>query len=124
MTRFPRPAKKITRAGYGARQAFIAAVVIAAVLALGALATDQYLVAAKDQAVGTFEAATGDDIYTGSIVYMPDTNKVCHQWLFDNRTGQFTDKGAVNCEDAEGLDGPQRWSSARIRVISTGFRGR
>ena len=73
---------------------------------------------------GTYEAAKGDDIYTGSILYMPDTSNVCHQWLFDNQNGQFTDKGSVDCQEAadQSLDGPKNWSAARIRVISTGFR--
>jgi len=124
MTRFPRPTKNHPRAGNGAAQTIVAVIALAAVLALGALATNQYLVAAKRQAAGTFEASNDDDIYTGSILYMPDTSNVCHQWLFDNQNGQFTDKGDVNCEHAayHGPDGPKRWSAARIRVISTGFR--
>ncbi len=124
MTRFPRPVKKHPSPGNGASQALIVVVAIAAVLGLGALATDQYIAAAKRQAAGTYEAAKGDDIYTGSILYMPDTSNVCHQWLFDNQNGQFTDQGSVNCEEAadHGLDGPKSWSAARIRVISTGFR--
>jgi hypothetical protein len=57
---------------------------------------------------------------------MPDTSNVCHQWLFDNHSGQFTDNGNVDCLRAAyrgALDGPKQWSAARVRVISTGFRG-
>ena len=123
MTRFPRPAKQRRSAGNGARQVLIVVVAIAAVIGLGALATGQYLVATKRRAAGTYEAAKGDDIYTGSILYMPDTSDVCHQWLFDNQNGQFTDKGSVDCAAAADRDdGPKSWSAARIRVISTGFR--
>jgi hypothetical protein len=124
MTRFPRPAKQHPSTGHGARQTFVVVVAIAAVLGLGAFATDQFIGTAKRQAGGTYQAAKGDDIYTGSILYMPDTSNVCHQWLFDNQTGQFTDKGSVDCQEAadQSLDGPKNWSTARIRVISTGFR--
>jgi hypothetical protein len=124
MTRFPRPETRPARAGNGAQQAIIAVVAIAAVLGFGVLATDQYLVAAKRQVAGTYMAAKGDDIYTGSILYMPDTSNVCHQWLFNNQNGQFIDKGNVNCEEAanQAFDGPKAWSAARIGVISAGFR--
>jgi hypothetical protein len=124
MTRFPRRGARRARAGGGAQQAAIAAVAIAAVLGLGALTTGQYLVAAKRQAARTYTPAKGDDIYTGAVLYMPDTGDVCHQWLFNNQNGQFTDKGNINCEEAaeQGLDGPKAWSAARIGVISAGFR--
>jgi len=124
MGSIPRSAKTRRRAGNGSRQVFIVVVALLAMLALGALATDRYAVTAKRQTGAAVDAPDNDDIYTGSILYMPDTSNVCHQWLFDNRNGQFTDNGNVGCEQAEyqGLDGPKRWSAARIRVISTGFR--
>lgn len=123
-TRFRRPAKSRRRAGNGARQVGAVVIAIAAVLALGALATDRYVVAANRHVTGKAEAANDEDVYTGSILYMPDTSNVCHQWLFDNQNGQFTDNGIVDCERAayQGLDGPKQWSAARIKVISTGFR--
>lgn len=70
-------------------------------------------------------AASNDEIYTGSILYMPFEGRVCHQLLFDNRNGNFTDNGTVDCLSAayEGEDGvPRQWSSARARVISMAFR--
>jgi len=70
-------------------------------------------------------AANDEEIYTGSILYMPDEGKICHQLLFDNHTGRFTDNGNVDCENAayRGAGGlPKQWSAARVRVISTGFR--
>ncbi len=123
-TRFARPIKSRRRAGNGSRQILVVVIVIGAMLALGALATDQYVTAAKHPTGAAVEASNNDDIYTGSILYMPDTSNVCHQWLFNNQNGRFTDSGNVNCEQAayQGLDGPKRWSAARIRVISTGFR--
>ncbi|MFZ0777183.1 MAG: hypothetical protein WAM74_11900 [Xanthobacteraceae bacterium] len=125
MTRYARPVKGHARGDNRAQQVFIVVIALAAVLGLGGVATDQYLAAVtKRQAGGTYRAAKGDDIYTGALLYMPETGNVCHQWLFDNQDGQFTDKGEVNCDDVadQGLDSPKNWSSSRIRVISDGFR--
>jgi hypothetical protein len=128
MNRFSDPATARSRQGNGSRQTLVAAVAIAAVLGLSAVATDQYIAVAKRQAAnGTYAAAKDDDIYTGSILYMPDAaDNVCHQWLFDNQTGDFADNGSVDCNSAayRGFDGPKRWSAARIKVISDGFRDR
>jgi len=125
MNRFSRPAKARSRPGHGTRQTLVVAIAIGAVLALGAVATDQYIAVAKRAAAGgTYQASKDDGIYTGSILYMPDAaSNVCHQWLFDNQNGQFADNGKVDCERAyRGLDGPKHWSAARIQVISSGFR--
>jgi hypothetical protein len=66
------------------------------------------------------------EIYTGSVLYVPQEGRNCHQMLFDNHTGRFTDNGSVDCENAayRGVDGnlPTQWSSARARVIADGFR--
>jgi hypothetical protein len=71
-------------------------------------------------------ARNGGEIYTGSVLYMPQDGRNCHQMLFDNQTGRFTDNGSVDCENAayRGVDGnlPKQWSSARARVIADGFR--
>jgi hypothetical protein len=103
------------------RQTFFVVVALGATLGLGALATDQYVVLSKSQATA---AANGDDIYTGSILYMPDSSDICHQWLFNNLNGLFTDNGYVDCQRAayRGLEAPKRLSVARAQVISTGFR--
>ena len=39
-----------------------------------------------------------DEIYTGSILFVPDDGKVCRRVLFDNRTGRLSDSGLVDCE--------------------------
>ncbi len=99
MTRFPRPGQNRARAMHadnGTRQVSIVVIAIASLLGLGALATDQYLIT-KRQAAGTFEPANGNAIYSGSILYVPDTGNVCHRRQIDNRNGQYNDKGAVNC---------------------------
>jgi hypothetical protein len=95
---------------------------LALVLAIGALAAKRYA-AAKTAAIAA-TAPSNEEIYTGSIVYMPDDGKVCRQLLFDNHNGRFTDNGLVDCERAAyqgSLDVPRQWSAARLHVISSGF---
>jgi len=74
----------------------------------------------------TAAARNAGEIYTGSVLYMPDEGRNCHQMLFDNQTGRFTDNGSVDCENAayRGVDGnlSKQWSSTRARVIADGFR--
>jgi hypothetical protein len=121
MNRFPRPAKIRPRARNGSRQAWLV-IALGAGVALGALAIDENLASQRETAA----APSDDEIYTGSILYMPHRGDICRQLLFDNHNGQFTDNGYVDCERAAyqgGTDGPKQWSAARVRVISTGFRG-
>ncbi len=126
INRLPRRAPKRRRAGHGAGQVSGVIAMGAAILALAGLATDGFVAAGKQrQAVAAAAASNDDDIYTGSILYMPDTSNICRQLLFDNQDGQLSDNGYVDCEQAayHGIDGPKQWSAARIRVIATGFRG-
>jgi hypothetical protein len=122
MTRFPRPSKARRPAGDGSRRILIV-VATGAALGFGALANSEFVMANRQAAA----AATPDDaeIYTGSILYMPDDGDTCRQLLFNNHNGQFTDKGYVDCERAayHGTSGPKEWSAARMKVISSGFRG-
>ena len=100
-------------------------VAIGATLALGAVATDEFVTTKSRTAAAAAAEPNDDEIYTGSILYMPDTSNICHQWLFDNHNGLFTDNGYVDCLRAAyrgAFDGPKQWSAARLRVISTGFR--
>jgi hypothetical protein len=101
----------------------MAIVAIAAALALGAFAADKYA-AAKRQAPPPAAEPGEEEIYTGSILYMPDDGRICRQLLFNNHDGRFTDNGYVDCEAAAyrgALDVPKQWSPARLHVISTGF---
>jgi hypothetical protein len=94
-------------------------IAMAALLAVGLYATGKYIAARQQASAGEF--------YTGSILYMPDEGRTCHQRLFDNRTGRFSDNGPVDCVNAayQGASGsPKLWSAARARVISSGFRER
>jgi hypothetical protein len=71
--------------------------------------------------------ASDDDIYTGSILYMPDDGKTCRQHLFDNNSGRLFDNGSVDCARAAYRPAslpPKNWSVARTHVISYGFRHR
>ena len=137
MRRPPRRSKIRPRRGSSAGQVFTV-LAAGATLVLAVLGTDQYMTATKRVAatgggagkagITVTAAAAGqsdDDVYTGSILYMPNDGRLCRQLLFDNQNGQFTDNGYVDCAQAayNGLDGPKRWSAARIRVIATGFRG-
>lgn len=96
---------------------------IGASLGLGVLAIEPYVMTQRTTAAAL---PSDREIYTGSVLYMPDVGDVCRQLLFDNRDGHFTDNGNVDCAHAAyrgGLDDPEQWSTARIRVISTAFRG-
>jgi hypothetical protein len=70
-------------------------------------------------------AASNNELYTGSILYLPYEGSNCRQLLFDNRNGRFTDNGKVGCAQAleqSGISSPKQWSAARAKVISMGFR--
>ena len=130
--------RKTSRDGY--RQAVVVTA-IGVVLAAGLFAAGGYVVrqqrgpatvkAFMKAAPGRGEVASAsggdDEIYTGSILYLPYEGTNCRQILFDNRNGRFTDNGYVDCLNAEaqsGIGSPKQWSAARVRVISDGFRDR
>jgi len=125
MDRFPRPARTRPRARSGSRQT-LAVLAIGAGLGLGVLGIEQYATARRVAVDAAALAPSDSEIYTGSILYMPDVGDVCRQLLFDNHNGQFADNGYVDCAHAAyrgGINGPQQGSNARIQVISTAFRG-
>jgi len=113
-------------------------VAVAASLAVGLFAAGRYIAArplvghvmtaaaggatTKTAAAGT--AVGEDDIYTGSILYMPEEGGTCRQLLFDNQTGRFSENGYVDCVNAayHSPREPKLWSAARARVIANGFR--
>jgi hypothetical protein len=103
-------------------------IAIGALLGTSLFATGEYITARQraSAAAAAAAAANDEEIYTGSILYMPDEGRTCHQLLFDNHTGRLTDNGKVDCENAayHGFGGglPRQWSAARVRVISDGFR--
>jgi hypothetical protein len=103
----------------------IVVIAMGALLGLGFFTTQQMITASRHTAARA-SMSGDDDVYTGSILYMPDRGNACRQILFDNRNGQMTDKGYVDCQLAfsHSVDSePKQWSAARVRVISDGFRG-
>ena len=81
-------------AGGGRRLAAVVAVTF--LLAAGFFAATEpriQLAAAKPAPV-----PSDAEIYTGSILFVPDDGRVCRRFLFDNRTGRFSDSGLVDCE--------------------------
>jgi hypothetical protein len=131
MNRRVQPAKAARRRlGDNLRQT-LAVVAVGALLGTSLFATGTYITARQHAAAVAAEvaraAANDEEIYTGSILYMPDEGQSCHQLLFNNQSGRFTDNGYVDCINAayRGTgDVPKQWSAARVRVISTGFRDR
>jgi hypothetical protein len=125
MSSFRRRQKAKRRTREGVRQTTVVTAA-GAFLALGLFASGEYVSATHRAAAAALaSAASGEGIYTGSILYMPEEGKICRQILFDNHTGLLSDNGKVDCERAtyQGADStPKQWSFARVRVISSGFR--
>jgi hypothetical protein len=126
--RYARPSPRRRKgAGPGSGQVW-AIVTIGLCLGAGAFGLGRYVAVTRQAAAvamaDALAAADDDGIYTGSILYMPDSGNACRQLLFDNQNGQFTDNGYVDCDLAayHGANAtPKQWSAARARVISSGF---
>jgi hypothetical protein len=116
MSHFARPPKVRPRS----RGSLHTIIVVAAFLVLGLFVNGEYLT--KRPHVAPPVAPSDDEIYTGSILVMPPAGRICHQILFDNRNGRFSDNGNVDCERAsyQGM-GAKHWSTARLWAISRGF---
>jgi hypothetical protein len=103
----------------------IVVIALGSLIGLGLFGTNEY-VKVQRRAEAAAQAPSPTEINTGSILIMPDQGDACRQIIFDNRTGQLNDNGVVDCQRAayQGTDGtPKRLSSARVRVIASGFRG-
>ncbi len=98
MSRLPRRLKARRRRFEKTRQTAVL-LGFAAFLALGLVASGKYLIA-RQFAAATSPDTNDDEIYTGSILFVPDQGTICHQLLFDNRTGRMSDNGNVDCEHA------------------------
>jgi hypothetical protein len=98
---------------------------MAAIMAAGFLATTHIQIVRAPVKPTTL--VSDDEIYTGSILFVPNDGKTCRQFLFDNRTGRTNDNGLVDCDHAyyQGAsNAPMQWSSARAQVIGESFRRR
>jgi hypothetical protein len=112
------------RSGRSERRRRIAAIAaVLAVLTAGLFAAKETkieLSAAKPVAT-----PSDDEIYTGSILFVPDDGKVCRRFLFDNRNGRLSYGGLVDCETAYYRSPnapPAQMSVARTQAISETFR--
>jgi hypothetical protein len=75
----------------------------------------------------TPKAPQDEEIYTGSILFMPPSGDTCRQYLFDNISGRLSDNGMVDCMRAAyhpASAPPKKWSAERVHVIRDGFRER
>jgi hypothetical protein len=116
---FARLPKVRPRPRHGARQTVAA---IAAFFSLSLFANSEYAIM-KPRAPAV--APSDDEIYTGSILYMPYDGRICRQILFDNHTGRMRDNGNVDCERAAYRSASEKLSSlSRVEVISGAFRDR
>ena len=100
----------------------IALSVMAAIMAAGFLAATHIQIV-RAPAKPT-KPLSDDEIYTGSILFVPNDGKICRQFLFDNRTGRTNDNGLVDCDHTyypTASKPPMQWSSARAQVISESF---
>jgi hypothetical protein len=98
---------------------------IAALVAAGFFATTHFEIVRVP--VKPTKPLSDDEIYTGSILFVPSDGKICRQLFFDNRSGRMSDNGMVDCLRAyyqRASKVPTQWSSARARVISESFRRR
>jgi hypothetical protein len=121
MNQFARRSKVRPRGRERSRQMVVVAA-IGGVLATGLFATREIQIP-RSPAVATIAPSDDDEIYTGSILYMPYDGKICRQVLFDNRTGRLNDNGLVDCERAI-YRSASATPNARARIISGGFRQR
>src|SRR5580658_1310018 len=96
-------------------------VAVGAVLGTGLFAIADYFTVQHWVRPAT-AARNAGEIYTGSVLYMPQEGRNCQEKLFHNQTVRFTDNGSVDCENAayRGVDGnlSKQWSSDRARVIA------
>jgi hypothetical protein len=75
----------------------------------------------------TPHALSDEEIYTGSILFMPYQGNDCRQNLLDNLTGQIRENGVVPCDSAilqTGSKQARAWSAARVDAIRDGFARR
>lgn len=120
-----RPKQRLKRQNSRSERArrITAVVAVLALLAAG-------LFAARDVKIQLTSAKpvptpSDDEIYTGSILFVPDDGKVCRRVLFDNRSGQLSDGGLVDCQSAYYRSPnapPAQMSIARTQAISETFR--
>jgi hypothetical protein len=119
MDRYTRRSKVGPRGRDGSLQMVVVAA-IGAVLAAGLFATGEIEIARSPAEPAI--VPSDDEIYTGSILFVPSDGNICRQVLFYNRTGRLNYNGLVDCERAyyrSATEIPKQWP--RARVISESF---
>lgn len=121
----PQRARNGWRDRRDAYRAVLALACLACVIAFSALV--QTNEPARERRAATSQALADDEIYTGSILFMPYEGNDCRQHLLDNLSGRIWDNGVVACDGAlahsAGLQARQ-WSAARVDAIRGGFAKR
>jgi hypothetical protein len=120
MTRSPPTSRSKKRSPVRSRLMLVVAL-MGGVLATGLFATREIEIPRSPAAAVI--VPSDDELYTGSILFMPHQGTFCRQLLFDNRTGRFNDNGLVDCERAI-YRSASSTPNARARSISEGFRER
>lgn len=64
----------------------------------------------------------GEKPYTGSILFVPPRGDFCAEWKFDNRNGNMSDNGQVNCSVMAPKDPNEGLSAMRMRSIGKAFK--
>jgi hypothetical protein len=107
------------------RHVFVVAT-IGGFLTLGYFDFDDIAAATHLEAKPAEAAQQRAAMYTGSILYVPDSGLSCRQMLFDNQTGRLSDNGQVDCARAayDGASETRPLPTARAKVISDAFRQR
>jgi len=113
------------------RQVLFVWLFFAAILALSGLiggGLSDGLRPKRAQQVTSNQPTGDDDLYTGSILFVPVDGDNCWQRFLDNQTGQLWDNGFVSCEAMAPhslISQPGRYSTAgRVDAIRKGFLGR
>jgi hypothetical protein len=70
----------------------------------------------------------GENLSTGSILFVPRLGSECRIRQIDNATWRIWEQGVADCasvlNEPKGDPAAQGWSTARVDVIREGFRNR
>jgi hypothetical protein len=113
------------RTGTGWRVFHVLLAFAALLSAAGLIGRSMFEVASPPPRQQVASTASDDQLYTGSITFVPPAGNDCWQRLLDNRTGQQWDKGTVPCDAAPTglISRPGRYTATeRVDAIRKGFR--
>jgi hypothetical protein len=88
--------------GREGRRALVAGVLVMTIVGLAAFAGSRSFTWSIVPAPTQVPSEPGDqEIYTGSIVFVPENGDACWQRFLDNRTGRSWDQGVVSCDNQD-----------------------